>query len=154
MPKMTLTCDYCGKQYTSYQWGKYNHFCSIECRRSGAYLMSENITDNDRKRRSKQITKVNNTINNQPDKIEKRRNSLMKNNGGYRKYYGTHEHRYIMEKHLGRQLTPHEVVHHIDGNKQNNNISNLKLMSRSEHIREHLKAGGGYLCSNYIDTKK
>jgi flagellar basal body rod protein FlgC len=43
------------------------------------------------------------------------------------------EHRIVMEQYLGRYLEPNEAVHHIDGNKQNNNISNLSLMTRSEH---------------------
>ena len=47
------------------------------------------------------------------------------------------EHRFIMEKHLGRKLKRNEVVHHIDGNKRNNNINNLKLMTLSEHSKMH-----------------
>lgn len=37
------------------------------------------------------------------------------------------EHRYIMAKHLGRPLTKNESVHHIDGNRENNDLSNLQL---------------------------
>jgi transposase len=37
------------------------------------------------------------------------------------------EHRYVMANHLGRPLTKKETVHHIDGNRQNNDISNLQL---------------------------
>lgn len=42
-------------------------------------------------------------------------------------------HRLIMEKHLGRYLDPKEVVHHIDGNKLNNDISNLELLTSQNH---------------------
>lgn len=151
---MTLRCDYCGREYTSYQCGKYLHFCTIECRRKGAYMLNEFISDEEKQRRSKLIVQVNKTINNTPEKINNRRKKLQRNNGGYKKYYGRHEHRVVMEKYLGRKLKPTEIVHHKDGNKQNNDISNLEVMSQSEHIRKHLKAGGGYLCSSYIDTKK
>lgn len=37
------------------------------------------------------------------------------------------EHRAVMAKMLGRTLTQHETVHHIDGNKLNNKPSNLQL---------------------------
>ena len=48
------------------------------------------------------------------------------------------EHRYVMEKHLGRSLNEGEVIHHIDGNKLNNNINNLKLCkNQSEHSKIH-----------------
>lgn len=46
------------------------------------------------------------------------------------------EHRLVMEKHLERYLRPEETVHHIDGNKTNNNISNLQLFhTRGEHTK-------------------
>lgn len=58
-------------------------------------------------------------------------------------------HRLIMEKHIGRKLKSNEVVHHIDGNGKNNNIDNLKIMTRSQHSRLHADVsfliGGGVL---------
>ena len=48
-----------------------------------------------------------------------------------------YEHRVIMERHIGRFLNKNEDVHHIDKNRQNNSISNLLLLSRSEHHRLH-----------------
>lgn len=47
------------------------------------------------------------------------------------------EHRLVMERHLRRYLKPGEVVHHIDENPSNNEISNLRLYSsQSEHIKD------------------
>lgn len=47
------------------------------------------------------------------------------------------EHRVVMENYLGRLLTNDEVVHHKDGNKRNNDINNLELMSNSNHTKFH-----------------
>lgn len=47
------------------------------------------------------------------------------------------EHRHVMEIHIGRKLKSHEVAHHKDRNKLNNEINNLQLMTRAEHAKEH-----------------
>ncbi len=47
------------------------------------------------------------------------------------------EHRLVMEEKLGRELKLGEVVHHIDGDKQNNDPDNLALMNRAQHVFEH-----------------
>jgi len=50
-----------------------------------------------------------------------------------------YEHRYIMDKSVGRKLNPKEFVHHIDGNKKNNKLPNLKIVSPTEHHTIHHK---------------
>ncbi|MHB2169944.1 HNH endonuclease signature motif containing protein [Alsobacter sp. R-9] len=55
----------------------------------------------------------------------------------YRKFYGRHEHRVIGEQIAGRKLHRNEHVHHIDGNKHNNDPSNLMVLSSEEHARLH-----------------
>jgi hypothetical protein len=56
------------------------------------------------------------------------------------------EHLLVMEDFLGRELKyfgnkhkDNEVCHHIDRNKKNNHISNLQLMTESEHTKLHIK---------------
>jgi hypothetical protein len=47
------------------------------------------------------------------------------------------EHRHVMEQHLGRKLSSQELIHHIDGNKLNNELSNLQLITRCSHPHLH-----------------
>jgi len=49
-----------------------------------------------------------------------------------------YEHKVILSKHLGRDLLPTEKVHHIDLNKQNNEISNFYIFQdKSTHGKCH-----------------
>jgi len=48
------------------------------------------------------------------------------------------EARLVMSKHLGRALQAGEIIHHLDGNCQNNDLSNLVLFpNHSAHVKWH-----------------
>ena len=105
-----MKCKYCGKEFYTTR----NEFCSKKC----VYEY--------KKENYKHKTYLENGYE-------------VRYIGGYNKKGNVKEHRYIMEQHLGRKLNDNEIVHHIDGNKLNNDISNLKVMTKGEHSSFHRK---------------
>ena len=68
-----------------------------------------------------------------PDHPDARRLKGRKSGGHIR------EHRWVMEQALGRRLLPTEVVDHINGQKGDNRLENLRLYaSNADHLRETL----------------
>lgn len=47
------------------------------------------------------------------------------------------EHRTVAEQKIGRSLTKNDIVHHLDGDKENNNPDNLVVITRAEHSKIH-----------------
>ena len=57
---------------------------------------------------------------------------ILVGNSNYRK-----EHIIVMEREVGRKLKKNEVVHHINGMKDDNRVANLMVMDKGDHNRLH-----------------
>lgn len=149
------TCRQCGKQFITWEcrkkkgWGK---FCSNKC---GAQYNAVNTPLNIRKEKASHLHK---NGSNHPSwrggrKVDK--NGYIYVWVGYDYPNATadgylFEHRYVLEKQLKRHLKPNEVIHHKDGNKQNNRIDNLELCdSHAEHIAQHMSEKYNLPIMNY-----
>ena len=120
---MIFICEECGKESNmppSQFKRSAHHFCSKQCH-------------------MKNMNRELNPTRMTPKVREKLRKSKLGTGDGhsYEKTYGKHTHRIVAEQMIGRPLEPGEIVHHIDGNKRNNDPSNLMVMTQAEHCRLH-----------------
>lgn len=116
-------CPVCSKFFRARACNKSVIFCSHSC-----YMIQRNRDDPELSRRAAQ--KAGQVI------AEKYRGTGTKS---YIKEGGRHQHRVVAEEKLGRPLEEGEIVHHIDGNKFNNDPDNLQVMTQSEHARIHFQ---------------
>lgn len=66
-------------------------------------------------------------------------------------------HRYIYEEYYKIKLKQSQVIIHINGNKTDNRIKNLKLVNTNEVSKKKCKfemEGGKYVCAIVINSKK
>ena len=47
--------------------------------------------------------------------------------------------KWLIEQQLGRKLESNEIVYHIDGDKYNNELSNLEVITRAELLKRNEK---------------
>lgn len=152
-----LVCRYCHKEFelpaseTRVKEGKV-HYCSMECRdnarRSGKNVKCLQCGKDFYSTRIKFCSRE---CACEYKKAHYQHKEYMENGyvvryqNGYNKKGNVKVHRAVMEAHIGRRLSEDEIVHHIDGDKTNNSIDNLVIMSRSEHSslhrRQELKEG-------------
>ena len=45
--------------------------------------------------------------------------------------------KWLMEQQLGRKLESNEIIYHIDGDKYNNELSNLEVITRAELLKRN-----------------
>lgn len=127
-------CTICGKEMLrngrGYKYFESRKFCSMNC-----YRKSESYASGIYKKGHEGLC---------GDKNPAWKGGMVNHVKGYfkirtdKKIYRL-QHRYIIENSLGRSISRGEVVHHINGDKKDNRLENLMLMSNSEHSRLHAK---------------
>lgn len=126
-----VKCDCCGKVFKAYgakAASMKHHFCCRDCAKT---FTGPRMHDLNERLNPGRMT---------PETRAKLREARLNSGAGktYTKTYGRHTHRIVAEQILGRPLLPGEVVHHIDGDKRNNDPSNIQVFSsQAEHARHH-----------------
>lgn len=146
---VNLICDSCGKHSTT-TYGNYNQYQTKTNRQGQTFCQKCAASQSGRKRKG-----IPNPTTVQTNQQKRGSTHPSWRGGRYLSHDGyvmihirsghsnvgwdsyEREHIYLMEQHLGRSLSKSEVVHHIDGDKTNNNMNNLWLCDQSQHREAH-----------------
>lgn len=147
-------CDACGKEFKQYavvvERSKKN-YCSADCKKEGMSKYNSGKNHPFYGKKHKADTKEKMSANRSGDKNWRWQGGKFISSLGYvmvkspnhpraNRFGYVQEHRLVMEKKLGRYLKSKEIVHHIDGNRQNNRIENLMLFETAgKHTAHHKK---------------
>lgn len=120
--KVTLICSYCGKSYKTRASRKQtkSNFCSRKCQHS--FFVGDKCPAY---RTGKKLSDAGYVLILKPEHPRRVAGSYV------------YEHTLVMEKHLGRFLEKNEVIHHINGVKNDNRIENLQVVTPQEHRKIH-----------------
>jgi hypothetical protein len=136
-----IRCSQCGEWFIPRK--KYSKFCSRECFDKARADRRCIVLDCDRRRYAHGLCSLHyqryRRKGSPRAKVKVYDGSGWITSNGYRgiSVNGKHvyEHRYVMEQFLGRKLPTGWDVHHRNGNKTDNRISNLEIVEHAEHTR-------------------
>lgn len=129
----TKLCKYCGKEFSVSKTDSFRNYCSRKCRYHKVYGT---------------LVKINGYLKYKLEPTSPYYS--MCNVSGY-----VLQHRLVMAQSLNRSLLETEIVHHIDGNKLNNNIKNLQITTKNSHSKHHSElVGNKFGASLHTKEKK
>ncbi len=132
--KVDLACECCGASFrvspskvVNTGTGSPRRFCSRACR--DRFLVAENATS---WKGGRYLDPAGYVLVYRPGHPRARWNGH------------AYEHVLVAEAKAGRPLEKGEHVHHVDGNKANNDPANLLVLSASDHMRLHARQRAGH----------
>ena len=150
MSKVTIKCEQCGASKDKFpcQVRDTHNFCSLSC--SVSYRNKNGFNPS----HYRDLRGENNQMFGKGYLIAKDRNGMFGKKGdkcpNWKGGRSTRKDGYVRVNINGSRILEHRfvllnagadptgcVVHHVDGNPSNNDISNLKIMTQSEHARLH-----------------
>lgn len=141
---VTVNCDYCEKIFKKYNNSSKLNFCETACK---AEWQKENLTKNNNPffgrahtdETKQKISKLNKGRLSGKKNPNWKRGFRTRKDGYLRTSKDEYLHRLAFEKAIGRKLKSDEIIHHKDRNPSNNDITNLELMTNSQHRKLHSK---------------
>ena len=126
----------------------------VVCKKFGDHNHSRKLNPVEKQRisslhKGKTVTKESRIKMSEAAKIHTSGHKKIRDDGYVAIYYPDHpdstgegyvmEHRLVMEREIGRRISKNEVVHHINHDRSDNRINNLRVMTASDHMSMHMK---------------